>query len=51
MPKIRVATAADVNQLVEPVTNLFRDAANEAAHRFYQRHGFVPQSVTLYADL
>jgi ribosomal protein S18 acetylase RimI-like enzyme len=26
-------------------------AANEAAQRFYQRHGFVPQSVTLQADL
>ncbi|HET6742200.1 MAG TPA: GNAT family N-acetyltransferase [Kribbella sp.] len=27
MPTIRVATAADVNQLVESVTNLFRDDA------------------------
>jgi GNAT superfamily N-acetyltransferase len=26
-------------------------AANEAAQRFYQRHGFVPQSVTLQAVL
>jgi hypothetical protein len=27
MPNIRVVTAAEVNQLVESVTNLFRDDA------------------------
>jgi ribosomal protein S18 acetylase RimI-like enzyme len=26
-------------------------AANEAAQRFYRRHGFVPKSITLQTDL